>query len=1183
MTNNLNRGPLALRRIYAEMDNGNENDKCPTLHHKTFGRVCAENLPPDVYDRLHAQLRAKIDDLFVSGVAVKGPDERSYGVAVPYLDIDAEETNDPEQRKLAMQEVARVLYQVGRMYFAGFDAATILVLKSPRDRYRIYVANVMYTDYRVIDIWLWLARSHLHDKAHRHYITAGDKRTGREGALDSGPTRQKRMRLHGTDNDDMLGRSVYSVAHRHPASAYDCELPRISVRPTAAQWRRFLRDPEGTLMQLAVQHPSVSVAEPEPLTWPRVRVEYAMFGPVQAREADPFASGDDSSSSDESSDEGDRRQITCAGRHFVAGKSVVECQSCYSRVTQFVVLRTHAVMRMCSSCERLTVERRQTPTEDERLTPLDSSEVVVIGPVVAGPALRPRVPTLACLPLECFIYEPGFGVTKNDAGRLELTTDLYQRRTPRLREFSFETFASRLCELGGDPLSNGDIRVELRQSKRQQENAYFGNHYSVQDAIGATLNNKLNIVALTGGCGIGKTTYAMSVLEELQRRLGPEFYCIAITPREQLCGTLKPKFVTALHSCHLYNGQRSKQVPASECTCISTLESLFDTVTELGAYKRRATVVFVDEVATLFMHLFTSHTLGSQSYTRARALELFFSILAQARYVLVLDRDISHFERLCLSLVAWQCKRIAAGGELQRRIEYRELDVREQLNQTWLQLPDTVAMRKCIEVALARGERVAVFEPSRAHARALAQWFRMATTKVVELQYGPTTPEQKRAFAASPDELLRIKGVDLLVYTSTVGVGISIDSLYFHKVFVVFRSFLPFRDHMQAAHRVRHPLGDGPGQRTLYVVFVDTIRDVSHRLRNVETVGDAVASFARRVVTEDHLLRTYGTMIDTRLNPASVRLEVNAKDPRVVVAAVADRISRLAPQLHPAVLVFNTADRRINVVPLAGYESTKADRKSWRRFVKTDIVALMEAELPLAPDDTLLAGRQKVVNLVAIGFTAAGPEARDADLMTLIEGAGSPQSLARLHALAVDEHCRRMAADNNRTRLFTRAETEPVRQLDSALQSELVIIRAVLAGAGLSAAALIGGGARLISFDEAKAVSGFRGEQTTAGALLTSLFERQDWSIAGRRPDNLRASTKPLAAARMIINAFLGDAVVCPSRPSLGAGAVATQTMQKAFALLWKYAPHHQLQTPQVIVDKSLELWALHWQPTFGY
>jgi hypothetical protein len=123
--------------------------------------------------------------------------------------------------------------------------------------------------------------------------------------------------------------------------------------------------------------------------------------------------------------------------------------------------------------------------------------------------------------------------------------------------------------------------------------------------------------------------------------------------------------------------------------------------------------------------------------------------------------------------------------------------------------------------------------------------------------------ENKAEFCADPDSYIERHRVDMLCYTTAIGVGVSIDGApmpemansqelgaisdgvtpaVFDVVIVCKRKFLGWQQFEQGKARVRRTGSDSPDTRVIYVVE-DHLHTNLRMLRASLTVADAVSSF----------------------------------------------------------------------------------------------------------------------------------------------------------------------------------------------------------------------------------------------------------------------------------------------------------------------------------------------------
>lgn len=1154
------------RSIYDAMNGG----AGPVTLSKTVG-CYAEHLTPDAYDAYHRQLEALIEQ---HGGDFEGPNVTSHGVAVLYLDIDCPETRELEKRQRDMLEIARLMAQEMSMHFVGYRSTDVILLRSARARYRIYMPGVVFSDFGAVLSLMELVRGKL-DEHQRRYVTSSSF----GGWWDEAPTKQKHMRMHGTDGEALRGLSKYRVVARVPSTA---TFERICVRPTARQWRQIVVDPANSLLRLASTVGRRFGALP--MHWPATVCE-KMF---------PLAIGD---ASDSEEDVDVDATVLCANSQFVCGRFRGECPrvDCGSVALQHVFLRHFGVLRLCTSCDNFSMQLDETSNEapsDERLQcEIFGAHLEQLEP--------PRLNSLLTIPIESLLYPAGFAFEEkselNEDG--ERTTVLAPSLVaPRrvgpaeMQHMTFATLGAELCELAKLPLTDDEKESVTATQLVSDEETYFGRIFSVEDALGPPTDDltKLRIVALVAGCGVGKTTFAESLLTELTRRMalpadtpfserqGREFYLVAVTPRTQLCGALCAKIKRAVGQCHLYS---DGAVPLDATACMTTLESMYKTLMVDGELPRAPSVVLVDEVATVAETLHCSKTLSTSARARDNAMQLLFIMFARARYVLLLDKDIDGFVRLWTSLVVWYRKRAATLEHKLGAIDYVELQVAEHQKETWIEMRDTAAMTKDAFTLLESVDesRIAIFEPSARHAVVLQQLFEEVFPGQVLLQHGASTPELKAAFAAAPDAYLRANRVRVLIYNTTLGVGVSIDEP-FERVYVVFRSFLSYRMHVQGSYRVRHVAGDAPGERTVHVVWTSgTQRHVAPKCKYIETVGDAVALFGERFATERALAHKFA-MLEAQRNIVNARLVLDVRGPLSIVTAVADRMQQLGTLYLPLIAEFAKHDQGINVVHDDATTSTLEQRRALRDLADNEATIILSDSQTLTPDDSPAAVRAKSSGLSCIGFREVNV-GRDKVFMRIFHEVAQPEQLLRLHALALFTESAQYSVAADVVRLEREAERAPLRTIDSVVHTELVVVNAVFKACDIDFDRILVGQVRLVSFDPEKECVDFNMRRVKCGDFINGLRNNAVYRVVKRRPD-LRGRTAGLSLARSILNEFFGFKVVEPARQH---GSFEFIKLQRAFAFLPRYCRAKKLAMTPAIEQKARRLWEKYWSALFEW
>lgn len=324
-------------------------------------------------------------------------------------------------------------------------------------------------------------------------------------------------------------------------------------------------------------------------------------------------------------------------------------------------------------------------------------------------------------------------------------------------------------------------------------------------------------------CGAGKTFASVDRIRLAMQDDAASRWVI-VTPRISLCRQFVeqcgfPRTDVQLYTDTLMSGR--------ERVLVTTINSLPKYMT--GPWGK-AEFALLDETETIFETIVGSPTLARN---RTRVIASILALVGRSRLSLFLDRDVRLGTRMLVALCALEVQRLAAVDDPRnlrramglvsplrvhhyrfnkpRALIYATLSHEHMLQRILLHVDDNL--------------RVIVYETSKHHAETLERWLTAARPgKVVLCITSETDKETRDALSADADVFLASRRVDVLVHTSTMGVGISIQTAYFHALYSVPRHHVDLRTTLQGQERARRPISvsDGMNMRVHYVVEIGT-------------------------------------------------------------------------------------------------------------------------------------------------------------------------------------------------------------------------------------------------------------------------------------------------------------------------------------------------------------------------
>lgn len=687
-------------------------------------------------------------------------------------------------------------------------------------------------------------------------------------------------------------------------------------------------------------------------------------------------------------------------------------------------------------------------------------------------------------------------------------------------QLGYADIVAQMLELDGK--AAGSVTVNETVVERT-----VGNCTSAFGGVGPQPGKK---TAITGQapCGTGKTTYFINEIDKA-RRADPNARFCYITPRAALCRSVwrllsklpalddnGNEVLGATEKCHLYSSGPDN----GWCKIVvTTFESLAQTV---GIPVRHYTHIIVDESETALPGLFASPTFSGDGKLREKAIAAAIAVLARADVVTFIDKDITLSTRLFIGLYM-----TAAPGDF----DILTLRLKCEQRIVYKQLPDAASLVNVASIVMRAGQRIAIFEPS-------VKWgaaYRAALEKYgnVLLMHGGS--EVKEEFCADPDAYLRAHDVQCLIYTTAMGVGVSVDGVditvpgnnddaYFHTVVVVPRDFLSAQAVHQGEWRIRRSQNDIPGRvgqpgtRVVYTVKIPS-RSSLYKLRNPETVRDAMKRFGDMVSVERERLQSWAFLGERNALTAALELKVSAK---AVVAAAMWGADKLARHIHATAKEHADFDTKATTRETLGrLASNKKDRKELKRL--RDVAAEgLASEGVIKDGDGARDVRRKFGPLLAVGPLAIQENGRLTNPAYAALNI-TPGNVRRVVALALGPD---LASEVDATAPL---DSEPMHQLDDeagvTVAFELGLLQPVFEWFGVGTLEALWAAGPLVAGDAGGAGAGGGGGPDFNG-ILAQLAAKSPERYDARAAEFYRANKKAASKARWLINAYFGCKVI---------------------------------------------------------
>lgn len=916
-------------------------------HNRSRNSWNAEELTPKQYHTVFERICRANRRLLEMGVPSGPLNEKSFYFSRFILDFDFH--GHITERKEAMSQLCILARSVLRNHFnVSAGSGDVTIVRSQKQNYHLHI-NVMLVNLSVAKRFY----SMLRDECFSNSLLKNVMQF-----LDWDPVKRRAMRMVLTDKKDRSG-----------ASVYECSAPyaRFSIRPSEEQYVEFIMN--GQFFQCTTVISAFKAEQYEKMhTW----------SPLILQEIFPSFDSDSESSFSERSEEIYEPHFLLAGEDwFTATASCPLHSGCHS----YALLRTFGdqknalVWKFCSTNREmytLDVEMRKRYFRERNLT-----EVPAAGYFSTRESVTPK--TLGDIPVETLCYRHGLSVDLENVSEDRRVDVDYMQQNWNTAELYLS-----FSELDNSPA----------QSVIFEKCSGEGVRFSEQFMPHAPLSNGLNVEMIEASCGGGKTHYAIQRLKFVNKKT------LVVAPREQLCISLAERIRREIPDA-VVQIYKDKELNPRTQYYVCTVDSLGKhMVNRFGGYCFQAEVVLIDEIETLVEHCFYSDTLHSRQ-KRQQCINILSASVSRARLVLMMDRDISVKSRL---FTGWAL--VEKDEEYAQPITIRELTLESDEPIEVIMYEKYTAMVQSLCAKLRAGRRVILFETSCSAARALLKYLseefpskpdiapdsdpnaeqaagerrnmlmlppvqRVDDNDVPDVDpmarrllliAGDSSSKLKAEFSRNPDRYVQRHDVDLLIHTSAVGVGISIDVEHFHDIFVVPRGHMDNRAIQQGVYRCRKPIGDR--SKRVYHMCRIGLSQSSSMLYRCPTLLTAFYDLKDRLLEDRHAIKLYATLPNI-LPDGSMDLELNGFN---LIAAGMFMMREMSLKLHHLIWRHEVADFDIDVqVSALAHDPEIQKRLS---SCKRDIGPEREQQAGLNGIDYSVERRQKEALMTNLGVTS---------------------------------------------------------------------------------------------------------------------------------------------------------------------------------------------------------------------
>lgn len=885
----------------------------------------AENLTPSAYHSLFEKVCGLNRHAYELG-APNGPlNERSFYFSRLILDFDF--TGKATERREAMRQLEALAKSVLRNHF-NCPEPEVYLTSNEKQNYHMHV-DVLVVCQSTAERFVSMLKAECWSNPFLKSVLS---------AYDSSPTKQMHIRMILTDKPKREGNAVYFA---------ESPYARYSIRPSEDLYREFIQN--GRHLQCTSVISCNQLPAELTHTW----------NPVWLQKIFPEEESD--ASSEMSEEMRMEPHFLLSGEEwFTATASCHMHHNCaiYALCRLFSD-RPHAIVwKFCEKNPRMFSS--ELPVKQHYFDLRHMQDVPAPVPYCVPESVRPL--QLVDIPIETLCYRHGLSVNLADVTDERRVDMQYMQEN-----WQIDDMYNAFMQLRGVEDSQMDFTTERRSGNR------FTEHFMPHEPLSA----HQQVQMIEAPCGGGKTHYAIDRLKFINRKT------LVIAPREQLCYSLAQRLKAEIPGAvvQIYKEKALRDdVQFYVCTVDSLAKHMCDM---FGGYCFDAKVVLIDEIETVVEHCFYSDTLQEKN-KRERVIKILCSAIGNARLSIIMDRDMSVKSKLFL---AWM---LAETRVDEAPIAVDELILEKKERIRVVEYEKYTALVKSIHDALSEGRRVIVFETSCTYARTLYKYMleefppcadaecgcrtmpleadvegpepQSCGKKRITLIAGDSDSVLKRKFSTNPDKYVRQERVDLLIHTSAVGVGISIDAPHFNDIYVVPRSHMDNRAIQQGVYRCRKPIGDEDGVRVYHMCRVGLNRS-NNLLFRCPTLLTAYYDLKDRLVLDKHAIKLYSGLPNVLSNGA-MDLEFNGFN---LLAAAMFMMRDMSLRLHDLIWRHECYDFDIDVTLCT--ESHDKDLNKRLNSCKRDIGPELEQEAGLTGTEHDTERQKKEALMENLGVT----------------------------------------------------------------------------------------------------------------------------------------------------------------------------------------------------------------------
>ncbi|MGK7876665.1 MAG: plasmid replication protein, CyRepA1 family [Xenococcaceae cyanobacterium] len=312
------------------------------------------------------------------------------------------------------------------------------------------------------------------------------------------------------------------------------------------------------------------------------------------------------------------------------------------------------------------------------------------------------------------------------------------------------------------------------------------------------------IVALKSPKGSGKSVQIKKIVERARSR---GMKVISLTPRRALGREQSLKWDIEWGG----DGEVSGIHPLTRLEKLETVGICWDSLWKLLSRDWSHTLVVIDESELALIHLLLSSTCFKKRPSILRTLEVKLGeCLTNGGMLLIADADMSdlsvnYFQSLATEAPTFIITNDYQSAETQWQVEFYTGKKDRILASLMTELATPVIERNEQGEAIERQRRIAIPTDSRDQAEALERYIKESYPHLLNLRIDSTTTEtdEGRAFVERPNQKILELQPDVLIYTPSMGAGVSIDVPWFDQMYAFFNGVVEPSQCRQMLSRVR--------------------------------------------------------------------------------------------------------------------------------------------------------------------------------------------------------------------------------------------------------------------------------------------------------------------------------------------------------------------------------------------